>query len=825
MNNKHECAGYGDDNAHDNKKPVRKESSTASNAPAKVEQPIDPQLTRPPPLSHAVSNASQRSDSTSSHTLKREEDGGSIGNGVLSLSTRNRMPYFRYFGPTAIMPGFKQMVVKVRGKQHGSAQTASDQHAIESSPALPSPSLGSPPLPEARTPLEIPVYDNSPMSPSPLITHLCKLFFVHLGCSFPFLQRERFMRDLEEKQVDAILVDAVCALSARFSTHPMLTGREENQKDEEKNPSRPQPPEYGQAFALRAKSAIPDAFPCPSVAVVQAALLLAYDEFGASRDSGLWMYLGIAIRMAQDLGMQTLEGLKYEGRDGPTPISVKNDAGSQRSDGSPSISRTTSDNAEQQEQRAAERERLDTFWSVFFLDRVISSGTGRPVTLRDRDIEISFPSLDEVDPTSGWPLPFPALIRIIHLYGRVTDLINRIRDTPDIPSDLQKQLASLEDRLTLLYQNLSPRLHFNAVNFQQYVKFNQGTNFLLMHCWFHVLIVLLHQPTLLKPFERSPQGLSTNSRELSMSSAKTIADILSFTELIDARAGMGNPFTSQPIYIAGCAFLNETAIQAASSQPQSRPSTPGSKGEHEAKENREQKQAAKHTLLASAANQNYQRCYRALKSLETYWAGVKYILTVMDQKAKGVTDPILYTREEMESALEVPRPEPSFTSPGWRRKLSWGTYLSAGAERPGVGERSPGDAGSGKSFSYLYTLHSYDISVSMLISQYCSDRLVSNRHHELALDKCSSHVHLLRNHKSPQTENAPLTTTTIIQISTQHRPPLHSTSHPTIPPHALPLPHAPTPTPPLRRRPPPQPALALALPAASPESLQRLCEW
>jgi hypothetical protein len=367
---------------------------------------------------------------------------------------------------------------------------------------------------------------------------LCKLFFTHLGCSFPFLQRERFMRDLEEKQVDAILVDAVCGLAARFSTHPMLTGNGEQHKGNEHEAVKPQPSEYGQAFAQRAKAAIPDAFPCPSVAVVQAALLLAYDEFGASRDSGLWMYLGIAIRMAQDLGMQTLEGLKFEGREGLNPEGRNN-----------STSRNLTsragqkDNPEEQEQRAAERERLDTFWSVFFLDRVISSGTGRPVTLRDRDIEISFPSLDEVDPVSGWPLPFPALIRIIHLYGRVTDLINRIRDASDISEDLQKQLASLEDRLTLIYQNLSPRLHFNAVNFQQYVKFNQGTNFLLLHCWFHVLIVLLHQPTLLKPFEGSPQSLSTNSRELSMSSAKTVADILAFTELIDAKTGMGNPFT------------------------------------------------------------------------------------------------------------------------------------------------------------------------------------------------------------------------------------------------------------------------------------------
>jgi hypothetical protein len=151
--------------------------------------------------------------------------------------------------------------------------------------------------------------------------------------------------------------------------------------------------------------------------------------------------------------------------------------------------------------------------------------------------------------------------------------------------------------------------------------------------------------------------------------------------------------------------LKETALHSASSQEHSRPSSPGSGSSHEqepfrghkqsldhldfnnpprpfnttrtGQSDHDQKLAQKHTLLASAANQNYQRCYRSLKSLETYWAGVKYILTVLDQKAKGVGDPLLYTPEEMESALEVPRPEPSFTSPGWRRKLSWGTYLTA----------------------------------------------------------------------------------------------------------------------------------------------------
>jgi hypothetical protein len=353
------------------------------------------------------------------------------------------------------------------------------------------------------------------------------------------------MRDLEEKQVDAILVDAVCALAARFSTHPLLTGSTDHKKEGETDKSRIQPSEYGQAFAQRAKSAILDAFHCPSVAVVQAALLLAYDEFGASRDSGLWMYLGIAIRMAQDLGMQTLEGLKFEGRDGPTPKSVKTDPtiGLHNPVNPPSPKGRKATSSAEEDQRAVERERLDTFWSIFFLDRVISSGTGRPVTLRDRDIEISFPSLDAVDPGSGWPLPFPALIRIVHLYGRVTDLLNRIKEKSHITEDLRKQLSTLEFHLTEIYQGLSPKLHFNAVNFQHYVKINQGTNFLLLHCWFHTLIVLLHQPTLLKTFEGSVDHLSSNSRELSMSSAKTVADILAFTDLIDARTGVGNPFT------------------------------------------------------------------------------------------------------------------------------------------------------------------------------------------------------------------------------------------------------------------------------------------
>ena len=780
--NRLECAGYSSETATaPGHKRTTSENGHREVKPKQLKREddgIDPSLKAPTNAHRAA--APPLHSQWSSETMQQPPrppapDAASNTNGTLRESLfsgpRNRMPYFRWLGPTAIMPGFKQMVVKVKRQDtdvgHSSANedtlsglagspAMNDGSAAPTAPnqqRLPSVFSGTPIAIESdtRTPLNLPFYDTSPMPPSELITHLVQTFFTHLGCNYPFLQRERFLRDLEEKQVDAILVDAVCALAARFSTHSLLM----QQNGDENKPS---PAEYGHAFAQRAKTALVDTYSCPSVAAVQAALLLAYLEFGESRDSGLWMYLGISIRMAQDLGLHKLEGLRYRGKTGPTPKMIKRESVT----GLEHPSRLAGDKIirswekevviervgaiakdeesengsakEIEEQQSVEQERVDTLWAVFFLDRVVSSGTGRRCMLRDKDIEISFPLLDEKDPKTGWPAPFPALIRIVHLYGRVADLLNSIKEPSDITTDTPKRLASMENQVTTLYQGLSSRLHFDAVNFQHYMKAGEGTNFVLLHFWFHLLIVLLHQPTLLKTFEGKMLQLFPNSQQLSMSSAKTIADILSYSQLMDAKASLGNPFTSQPIYIAACAFLKETAEQTATSNQHSGASSPasGSKNKDESRPpssttgtplavkrmsiselsnshpssdsasdkptappvsrskvpSSEQpststpKQGntlAKHTLLATAATQHYQLCYKALQSLETYWAGAKYILTVLDQKFEGVGDPLLYTVEEGESSMEQPRPKPAFTSPGWRRKASWGQYLPGNA--------------------------------------------------------------------------------------------------------------------------------------------------
>jgi hypothetical protein len=578
------------------------------------------------------------------------EDGRSSNNRspMQHQSESHRVPYFRYFGPTAIVPGFKQMVVNVsvrdrRRSRGGSFSALSPgsflgQHGLEHAVTTHAETI-------VESLDELPAYDpNEPGPVHPLIVELVRTFFLRLGCNYPFLREERCLRMVQEKRLEPMLVDSICALAARFTDLSVAT-RESDGKSEKS--------ECGHIFAQRAKAATVDTFPCPSVGAVQACLLMAYEGFGENQDSTLWMYLGLAIRMAVDLGLQKMVGVKYQGEKDPWYTRTWSRKGND-DDVNESKQNDDGDTLSPDEQNEIEQERIDTFWAVFVLDRVISSGTGRPVTFRDDDFELALPE-PTLDPVSGWPAPFPHFIRIIHLYGRVSDVLNKISSADDLTEDKMSKLAQMESDLTQIYQKQDPRLNFSAQNFQEYVKAGQGTTFILLHFWFHALIIVLHQPTLVMPFGSfSRAQLLPNSHELSMSSAKTISDILAFAELIDPKSFIGNPFTSQPMYIAACAFLMESV--AKDSVPPSREPSPRPDARWQSNTSAPSKhsRSAKHLLLTSTANQNYQRCYKSLQHLQDYWGGVKYILTALDQRSKGIWDCETYTNEEIEST-KVPR--------------------------------------------------------------------------------------------------------------------------------------------------------------------------
>jgi hypothetical protein len=585
--------------------------------------------------------------------ILREDDRSSDGSTSEHRHTEShRVPYFRYFGPTAIVPGFKRMVVNVptfrdreRRKSRGGSFSLFSPGSI---PVQRDADLTR--LSQVETVLEsldaLPVYDpNDPEAVDPLIIGLVETFFLRLGCNYPFLREATCLRMVKEKRLEPMLVDAICALAARFAERPVAAP--DSMKAPEKR-------DFGHIFAQRAKAATVDTFACPSVGAVQACLLMAYEGFGEDQDSTLWMYLGVAIRMAVDLGLQKLVGVKYQGEKDPWYTRTWSRSTSSEYSANETKHDKDEDTPKPDEQNDIEDERTQTFWAVFILDRVISSGTGRPVTFRDDDFELSLPE-PTIDPVSGWPAPLPHFITIVHLYGRVSDVLNNIRDVDDLTEDKMTRLAQMEYDLTCIYQNLDSRLAFSVTNFQEYVKFGQATTFMLLHCWFHAMIIVLNQPTLVMPFGSfSCAQLQPDSHNLSISSAKTIAGILDFALVTDPKSFVGTPFISQPIYIAACALLMESAEKEPAQRQGEAPLRQEAKVQRNVPGLSRPPRSAKQSLLRSTANQDYQKCYRSLQHLHKYWGGVKYILAALEQRQKGVWDCETFTNEEWES-LKLPR--------------------------------------------------------------------------------------------------------------------------------------------------------------------------
>ncbi|KAI9890586.1 MAG: hypothetical protein M1814_003784 [Vezdaea aestivalis] len=603
----------------------------------------------------------------------------------------NKFSYLRYFGPTAIIPGFQQMSVRIKDKPRKSAPASATPYPStkvedQSLGKLPEFVASATPIQPLKDPTKISkllFYNPASDSPNPsIIDRLTKTFFDRLGSNFPFLHREKFLKDVAEKRAESMLVDSVCAIAARFSDLSLFSNPF---AEAPLNPTEQTPrSEYGDRFAGRVKAAVMEALTHPTITTIQACLLLAYDEFGSDHDSGLWMYLGISIRMAQDIGLQKFAGLGRKSCHKSSPNPTEKDPGiadsrrglswrPKESSGHPILT-TYHDGW------SLDEERSETFWAVFFLDRVTSSATGRPMTFRDDDIDISLPVQEGKD-DSGWPAPYQSLIRIIQLYGRVSDFMNKIGESNDITSNSFAPLASMEKEFSAVHQQIPQQLQFNASNFEHYIQIKHASTFVLLHVWFHTLIILLHQPAILYPFGGMMQRILPNSHEIALNSAKAITDILSFAALTDRASLTSNPFVSQPIYIAACAFLNEISLCRTSTSAPSAPSSYLRATKQLESANLSNRKEFNTQFVGKAfSNQgpvqrrqpfatterNLQMCHNALKMLEPYWAGTKYITNALSQKMRASIEPPLSVPEDSSGATAPSHTTPAFTTPKWR---------------------------------------------------------------------------------------------------------------------------------------------------------------
>jgi len=118
--------------------------------------------------------------------------------------------------------------------------------------------------------------------------HLAEVYFDYVyGQSYHLLHKPSFMRKLEVGQVPPVLILAVCAISARFSSHP----------DVKTEPAFLR----GEDWASAAREIALKRYDSPNITILIVYLLLGLHEFGTCQGGRSWMLGGMAQRMAYAL--------------------------------------------------------------------------------------------------------------------------------------------------------------------------------------------------------------------------------------------------------------------------------------------------------------------------------------------------------------------------------------------------------------------------------------------------------------------------------------------------------------------------------------------
>ncbi|BGP34469.1 hypothetical protein JCM10296v2_006290 [Rhodotorula toruloides] len=261
-------------------------------------------------------------------------------------------------------------------------------------------------------------------------------------------------------------------------------------------------------LADRAKVLVIAQLALPSLDTVYALILLAYHEHGADRDSGLWAYCGMAIRMCIDLGLHK-------------PFETEDVAESNL------------------------RSRI--FWTVTCLDRILSCGTGRATTIPLSQIEVGLPPPRLLRTSQGvdLPDPFPTLCQLLLILGNVSDAVNTTPSyatvPPRVPSAVQRQLADYQ-------ATLPSSLQFSIQTFGAYVSAGYAPVFLLLSAWHQAVHLAIHHAPLLY---MQPGATMQDLTPLSGSPAVSIADMLAYSSVIADDAFLCTPVLSQPILMAG----------------------------------------------------------------------------------------------------------------------------------------------------------------------------------------------------------------------------------------------------------------------------------
>lgn len=395
--------------------------------------------------------------------------------------------------------------------------------------------------------------------------HLAEVFFDYIyGQSYFLLHKGRYMVDLHAGSVPPYLNLAVCAVSARFSTHPELQTE----------------PAFlrGEQWSKPAQDIALSVFDTPNITTLIVLILLCLHGFGCCQGGRAWMLSGMAHRMSYALRLH-----KDPENDG---LGIE----------------------QGQKLSFVDREiRRRAMWACFCLDRFTSSGTERPMFAGERYMQLTLPVRESLfkneipGPTESLDPPASPLvgkvedgmsndpkgnmgiaayvIRVIALWGRINDYMNhggRVMGDMYALWSPNSNWQGLAKQLDEFKASLPSRLHYNQANLQVFAEKNVANAFLLLHIAYNQSVIFLNRyafPNIAvyDPCKGEPQSFIDAGRHKALEAANNISDIIGEA----TKHRMVFPFAGYAAYVSSAvqlygAFSKDKAVAEPSKERLSR---------------------------------------------------------------------------------------------------------------------------------------------------------------------------------------------------------------------------------------------------------------
>ncbi|KAI9702703.1 MAG: hypothetical protein M1820_006087 [Bogoriella megaspora] len=317
------------------------------------------------------------------------------------------------------------------------------------------------------------------LPPKELQQHLAEVFFDHLyGQSYHLLHKPSYMRKLANGSLPPVLILAVCAIAARFSTHPSVRSE----------------PAFlrGETWASVAREISLKRYDTPNITILIVYLILGLHEFGTCQGGRSWMFGGMAQRMAYALNLH--QDLDYD------PYSK-----------------------DKEKLSDLDREiRRRTMWACFMMDRFNSSGTERPMLISEQSLRLQLPirekyfQMEITGPTEDLHGKVTGSVsdetgqfsnarenmgvaayqvRLVALWGRLVSYLNlggKEHDNHPLWSPKSK-LGGIREEARQFKESLPERLKYTEDNLQNHASDKMANQFIFMHLIYNQIILFMNR--------------------------------------------------------------------------------------------------------------------------------------------------------------------------------------------------------------------------------------------------------------------------------------------------------------------------------------------